>query len=142
MSLSIVVPYVPVQVILFVISMRGTVYHPYSYQNAHRGTAEYPWNSIFFIPSWMMDFPVINQPWIPIFTTIPIVIFFGMTTEAVDTYRKFLLLLGFGTCFQALKEPYDPDRAHKNADITGRALFASSQDKVNRTNGTDTNKDE
>lgn len=123
MSLSIVVPYVPMQVVLFALSVGNMRVRQYDYQGIHDDIGLYPWNSIMFIPSWLLDFPTMNQPWVAVLTTIPIVAFFGMTTEAIDIYRRFLLHLGFGRFFEALEDPYDPGRVHSSNDTTTQGLF-------------------
>ncbi|KAK8041898.1 pheromone receptor [Apiospora rasikravindrae] len=105
MSLSILVPYVPVQLAFFVYNIRETgTFKTYDYYRIHHTDDPYPWDSIVLVPSWLIPFPALNQPWIPIVTTIPIVLFFGMTTDALITYRRYALALGLGKCWPALRD--------------------------------------
>lgn len=125
MALSIITPYVPLQMAFFVINLTRTLgdLAVYDYQAIH-SAIDPPWRAIIFLPSWMMDFAILNQPWVAIVTTIPIVLFFGMTKEAIDIYRTFLIYLGFGTCLPSLKEPYGPDRPRSTG--TSRKTWWSS----------------
>lgn len=47
--------------------------------------------------------------YLSIATTIPIFIFFGMTKDAMNSYRVVLLFFGLGKVFPQLHEEYDPD---------------------------------
>lgn len=130
MALSIIVPYVPLQMIFFSVNIIETLPElaPYDYNNIHNGTDPYSWNAIFFWPSWMQDFATLNQPWVAILTTIPIVLFFGMTEEAHDIYRKFLVRIGFGKCFLNLKDLRNSDQS-RCTDSSQKGLWSSSKNK-------------
>ncbi|KAK8090227.1 hypothetical protein PG997_005188 [Apiospora hydei] len=105
MSMSILVPYVPLQLAFFVYNIRETgTFKPYDYYRIHYTEEPYPWDSIVLVPSWMIPFAALNQPWIPIITTIPIVLFFGMTKDAIKAYRRYALALGLGKCWPALRD--------------------------------------
>ncbi|KAI1842793.1 hypothetical protein JX266_010969 [Neoarthrinium moseri] len=110
MALSIITPYVPLQIAFLVYNAKTTQLHDYSLQQVHSGSSAYPWNAVTFVPYWMINFVAMNQPYVAIVTAIPIVWFFGMTKEAIETYRKFLCRLGLSKCFPRLKDPYEPDR--------------------------------
>ncbi|KAK8048407.1 a-pheromone receptor PreA [Apiospora phragmitis] len=105
MSLSIIVPYVPLMLAFFVYTIKDTgTFKPYDYYRIHHTDDPYPWDSVVLVPSWMIPFAALNQPWIPILSTIPIVLFFGMTIEALDTYRRYALAVGMGKCWPALRD--------------------------------------
>ncbi|KAK9779133.1 hypothetical protein SCAR479_04000 [Seiridium cardinale] len=130
MALSIIVPYVPLQLVFFVVNMRATLLQlvPYDYYAMHYVPNPYPWNAIYLLPSWTLDFETLNQPWIPILTTIPIVLFCGMTEEAIDIYRRFALRLGLGNCFPNLRDPHDPNRS-RSTDGSGKSWWSSSKNR-------------
>src|SRR5690606_14925622 len=102
----VLVPYFPVVVTIFVtnIRMMGPL-NPYRYEDAHHSM----WDYIVLMPSTTMNFPLLNQGWIPILTAIPVTIFFGMTKDAMNDYRRVLLLSGLGRFFPRLHCEYDPD---------------------------------
>ncbi|KAI1317170.1 GPCR fungal pheromone mating factor [Xylariaceae sp. FL0255] len=86
MSLAILVVYLPLMIFYLVVDIKSIPsYKPYDYYRIHWAPAEYPWDSTVFVASWSIPSAVLNQPWIPIATTVPIVAFFGMTTEALET---------------------------------------------------------
>lgn len=116
--------------VFFIVNLIETLadLNPYDYYTIHFVSAPYPWIAIIMVPSWMLDFVTLNQPWIAILTTIPIVLFFGMTREAIDTYRNFLTRLGFTKCYPNLKEPYNPDCPH-STDTSQRSWWKSIKNK-------------
>ncbi|ORY69759.1 putative mating type pheromone G-protein coupled receptor [Pseudomassariella vexata] len=104
MSLSILVPYVPLMVAFLIANVQDTDFRPYDYRRMHSNAQEdgqYPWDAILFVPSWLVPFSTINQPWIPILTTMPIFVFFGLTREAIETYRGYARAVGLGRFFPA-----------------------------------------
>ncbi|KAI1312040.1 GPCR fungal pheromone mating factor [Xylaria venustula] len=115
MSLSILVIYLPVMIYYFISNIRDTLtsYKKYDYNRMRWSATPYPWDTILFVPSWMIPSSVMNQPWIPIATTVAIVAFFGMTTEALQMYRRYAEYVGLGRCFRrfrprsALPSPVD-----------------------------------
>lgn len=127
MAISIITPYVPLQMAFFVINLKETLtlLTPYDYYAIHFIPYPYPWKAIIFLPSWDMDFATLNQPWVAIVTTIPIVMFFGMTQDAIDAYRGFLVQLGFGFCFPKLKDPYKPKP--RSNETSKRSWWSSSK---------------
>ncbi|KAI0380962.1 pheromone A receptor-domain-containing protein [Hypomontagnella monticulosa] len=112
MSLSILTAYFPVSIYLFVWNIQTTLkqeYKPYSYLRIHWEAEPYPWSAILFMPSWYMSTLLMNQPWIAIATTVPIIGFFGTTKDARAMYRRHALALGLGWCFTRLRGPVGPD---------------------------------
>lgn len=106
MSLSILVPYVPLMLAFFAFSIKDTDgWRPYSYHRVHHTADPYPWGAVMFVPSWLVPPEVLNQPWLPILTTVPIVLFFGLTHDALATYRRYARALGLHRLWPALEAP-------------------------------------
>lgn len=105
MSLSILVIYLPVMLYYLVYNIKDTLfsYKNYDYGRIHWSASPYPWNTVLFIPSWVIPPAVMNQPWIPIATTVAIVVFFGTTAEAKETYRGYSSFIGLETCVRRFK---------------------------------------
>lgn len=112
MSAAILVPYAPVELLYFGnnISEGWPWTKPYNFNQIHYGLDPFPWDTINFVPGYEVSFALVNVNYIPIITVIPIFWCFGMTKEAVNTYRKLLLAIGLGRAFPRLHEEYDPDR--------------------------------
>lgn len=70
----------------------------------------FDWNKVILVPSREVDWELFEASWIPVFSTIPIFLFFGMTKDALNDYRKISLLFGAGRIWPKLHEEYDPDR--------------------------------
>ncbi|KAI1816206.1 GPCR fungal pheromone mating factor [Poronia punctata] len=96
MSLSILTVYLPVMMYLFVLSVKDALasYKPYNFHRMRYQASPYPWSSILFVPSSIIPSSVMNQPWIPIATTVVITTFFGTTTEARAMYSRYADALG------------------------------------------------
>ncbi|KAK8139183.1 hypothetical protein PG984_002563 [Apiospora sp. TS-2023a] len=110
MSMSILVPYVPVMLAFFVFDINETMpLQPYDYYRIHYTDEPYPWDSIVLVPSWLVPFAAMNQPWIPILTTTLIVLFFGMTQDAKDMYRRYALAVRLDKCWPALRDKGGPN---------------------------------
>lgn len=119
MTCSIFLPYMPIYlglVICNIIEMFPM--DPFSYASIHRlpGTLEaamapFAWSAPLFIPSPQVSWLDMENNWIPIITCVPIFLFFGMTKDAINTYRRVALVLGAGTVWPALHQEYDPDRS-------------------------------
>jgi pheromone a factor receptor len=135
MSLSILVPYVPLQIAFLVLGIVGIDYHPYNYNQLHSASNPFPWNSIMLIPSWMVPFSYMNQPWIAILTTIPIVLFFGMTKDGIAMYQRYALRLGLGRIFPQLKmkEVWEPGKSQKGADDDSNESWFKFRRKMSKT---------
>ncbi|KAI1364766.1 pheromone A receptor-domain-containing protein [Xylaria arbuscula] len=105
MSLSILVIYLPVMIYFLVCNIRDTLlsYRSYDYHRMRWSATPYPWDTILFVPSWLIPSSVMNQPWIPIATTAAIVAFFGMTTEAQKIYGQYAERARLGACFRRFR---------------------------------------
>ena len=111
MVTSILVPFLPIVIalaVLNVLDMHGV--RGYTYYEAHVDTHPFPWNTIMLIRSSGVSWTYLNNCYIAIFTALPIFLFFGMTKDAINSYRKVFLAMGFGFVFPKLEEEYDPDR--------------------------------
>lgn len=107
MSICILIPYLPIQLTLFVLRIIQSIpLLPYDFNRVHSET----WGMIIFIPSTMLDETALLSDYIPIITVIPIFWFFGLTKDAINTYRTYLVAIGLGRVFPGLNEEYDPDR--------------------------------
>ncbi|KAF2968617.1 hypothetical protein GQX73_g4984 [Xylaria multiplex] len=109
MSLSILVIYLPVMVYFLVYNIKDTFssYKAYNFNRMRWSATPYPWDTILFVPSWIIPSSVLNQPWIPIATTVAIMAFFGTTTEAQQVYLQYADYVGLGTCFRKPKQRQD-----------------------------------
>ncbi|KAI0190281.1 pheromone A receptor-domain-containing protein [Xylaria flabelliformis] len=125
MSLSILVVYVPIMIYFLVCNIKDTLpsYKAYDYNRMHWSATPYPWETILFVPSWIIPSDVINQPWISIATTVVIVAFFGMTMEARQIYRQYAGYLRLQTCLQKLKWKKDQDPSLR--DENGKTLLSN-----------------
>ncbi|KAI0389911.1 pheromone A receptor-domain-containing protein [Xylariaceae sp. FL0594] len=105
MCLSILVVYLPVTTYFTYLNIRGTVesFKPYSFERIRMHGNPYPWSTILFTPSWILPSAVLNFAWIPIATTVVIVIFFGMTVEARAMYRQYASVVGLDVVYDWLK---------------------------------------
>ncbi|XWW96973.1 hypothetical protein V2A60_004953 [Cordyceps javanica] len=133
MVTSILVPFLPINVTLCVLNVQalsGMV--PFNVNQIHHPTSpdQPPWGAILFLPSSAISFGSLNNGYISIITAIPIFIFFGMTKDAMNSYRVILLRLGLGRIWPSLHNEYDPDRkAMQTAAATGYLARSSKRTK-------------
>ncbi|RKL41044.1 hypothetical protein BFJ72_g5939 [Fusarium proliferatum] len=126
MVLAILVPYLPFVVTLAVLNMlKAFPLQPFDYDLIHNRVIPYPWSAVIFVPSNGVNFGYLNNCYIHILSAIPVVIFFGMTKDAMNSYRRGLLCLGFGCLFPKLHEEYDPDRTIGGSS-SGHSRFMGS----------------
>ncbi|KAK7430082.1 hypothetical protein QQZ08_003473 [Neonectria magnoliae] len=122
MVISIMVPFLPVVIILAMLNIRhASPLKPYDYDAIHNPIFPYPWNTITYLPSNQLEFAFINNCYIPILSAVPVFVFFGMTKNAMNSYRRGCLHLGLGWFFPMLHEEYDPDR-----DAYGSSALSST----------------
>ncbi|KAI1187214.1 GPCR fungal pheromone mating factor [Nemania serpens] len=119
MSLLILAVYVPVMMYYLIFNIKDTLssYRTYNYDRMRWSGKPYPWNTILFIPSWVIPSGIMNQPWIPILTSAFIVLFFGTTTEARQMYRQYAEHIRLGTC--SLRHRWKRVPAHSPTDDSG-----------------------
>ncbi|KAK1769176.1 pheromone A receptor-domain-containing protein [Phialemonium atrogriseum] len=117
MALSILIPFVPIQLLFLYYNLLALnlPLKPYDFKQIHYGNNPYPFNFISFSTSDTIGFIELNRNYVAIITVVPIFWFFGLTKEAINTYRQYLLALGLGTLFPNLNEEYDPDRAGRSS---------------------------
>ncbi|KAI1261186.1 hypothetical protein F5Y18DRAFT_211321 [Xylariaceae sp. FL1019] len=91
LSFAILAAYVPLMVYLAVINVQSTIhsYKPYDFHRIRYSAAPYPWDSVLFVPSWMIPDVILNQAWLTIATALAIFLVFGTTRDALDIYRKY-----------------------------------------------------
>lgn len=127
MVVAIMVPFLPIVLVLCVLNIKdmGSV-RPFDYDAIHNHAEPFPWNSIIYLPSSLIDFSTLNNAYISILTAIPIFVFFGMTKDAMNDYRRVLVFFGVGKVFPSLLQEYDPDR-QAYADVSLGSNFSRTQ---------------
>lgn len=81
---------------------------PYDFAKIHNPAT---FNLITFKTTPGISFLEMNSNYVAIVTCLPLFWFFGLTKEAINTYRVYSLNLGLGILFPRLHEEYDPDRS-------------------------------
>ena len=111
MTLAILIPYLPVLLVIFVNNMHYLLpFQPYDFGAVRRGELDgYPWSAVILMPSQAIDFPTLNDRYIAVLTAIPVFGFFGLSKDAINVYRGYLVALGLGRLWPVLREEYDPD---------------------------------
>lgn len=126
MVISILIPFLPVVVALAVFNilqmkMNGVL--PYDYNKVHNHELPIPWSTVVLMPSSQISWALMVNCYIPILTSIPIFVFFGMTKDAINDYRRIALFFGLGVLFPSLRQMYDPDKSF----TVGDSSFGSRQ---------------
>ncbi len=113
MVLSILIPFLPIVFTLCALNIMALEkLEPFNFSMIHSNSeSEVPWAVVTLLPSRLLDFGSFNNAYISIITAIPIFIFFGMTKDAMNSYRMVLLFLGLGKIWPNLHNVYDPDRS-------------------------------
>jgi pheromone a factor receptor len=125
--LSIIVPFTPVSILLSVLNYINVgPLLPFSYSAIHDHQEPYPWNTITYVTSDSLDFAVLNNAYIPILSCVPVFIFFGMTADAINDYRKCLLAVGLGCFFPKLYQEFAFDRGLYSNNSLGYSNTAVS----------------
>ncbi len=111
MAMCILVPYAPVELLflIFNVILGWPWMKPYDFKAIHYA-ANPAWSSITLFDYDSVSFAEMNMNWIPVITALVIFFFFGTGKDAINTYRKYLLAIGLGRLFPALRQEYDPDR--------------------------------
>ncbi|KAK7756116.1 hypothetical protein SLS62_001708 [Diatrype stigma] len=106
MCVAILTAYLPLQLFLAAEGIRDTAtasgtaagsgsLQTYNFGRIHSEVAgsspehRHAWSSILFVPSWLVPFHVMNQPYIAILTTGVVFAFFGLGDEAKEIYRGY-----------------------------------------------------
>ncbi|KAM3493670.1 hypothetical protein MY3957_003062 [Beauveria namnaoensis] len=112
MVTSILVPFLPITITLCFLNVQALgVLRPFNFNEIHHSKTSLPWETIIFIPSRFNDFGSLNNGYISIFSAVPIFLFFGMTKDAINSYRIVMLYFGLGKIWPNLHNEYDPDRS-------------------------------
>ncbi|KAL7960801.1 pheromone A receptor domain-containing protein [Trichoderma compactum] len=110
MVISILIPFLPVILALAAINIINVIpVQPFDFKAIHSNDRSIPWSAIIFLPSSQIGWKFMNICYVPIITAIPIFVFFGMTKDAMNSYRVVLLYVGLGKIFPSLYEEYNPD---------------------------------
>ncbi|CAM1505352.1 Fc.00g109890.m01.CDS01 [Cosmosporella sp. VM-42] len=136
MVVSILTPFLPIVIALAVVNLLdATPLRSFDYDAIHNHGFPYPWDSVIYLPSNNIGFAYMNNGFIPILTAVPIFVFFGMTKDALNSYRRGLLRFGFGYIFPKLYEEYDPDRDATNDVSYGSHLMGSMSTSTSTPSG-------
>ncbi|KAH7170366.1 pheromone A receptor-domain-containing protein [Dactylonectria macrodidyma] len=128
MVVSILIPFFPIVVVLALLNIRhATPLQSFNYNTIHGTRFPFPWNTVTYLPSSQLEFAFINNCYINILSAIPVFIFFGMTKNAMNTYRQGCLRLGLGWFFPKLNVEYDPDRdAYGSSGLSSTATGSTN----------------
>ncbi|KAM0334115.1 hypothetical protein ACHAQA_001135 [Verticillium albo-atrum] len=109
MTISILVPYVPLQLAYAVLNgLNNFPLQPFDFHKIREDAAPFPWDSIVLTPSTQVPWVFLNGKYIPILTTLVIFMYFGITVDARRAYRRFMLAVGLGAVFPRLhNDGYD-----------------------------------
>ena len=126
MTLVILIPYLPVLLLYFYNNIRFLLpLDPYDFDAVRHGEIDgVPWNAIIKLPTEAMDWATINDRFSAMLTALAVFAFFGMSQDAINVYRTYLVALGLGRFWPALLEEYDPD-SHAGSSITPGILTSS-----------------
>ncbi|KAI9768481.1 MAG: a-factor receptor [Geoglossum simile] len=97
LSLILLIVYVPVNGFVFYKNMNHPMV-PFSWSAIHGPD----WWTIYMVPT---DGVVRFDRWFSITTGFVIFLFFGLGKDALEMYRCWLVMIGFGKCFPNLKRP-------------------------------------
>jgi hypothetical protein len=102
-AMAILLVYLPIQV-LFIFRSVPHFWVPYDWDRIHN--PKY-WGTISYYHT--QDAPLLQYSgWAAISYGFLMLPFYGFNDEAICTYRRWLVMIGFGSCFPSLKEPYRP----------------------------------
>ncbi|KAL6692637.1 pheromone A receptor domain-containing protein [Trichoderma pleuroticola] len=91
MVISILIPFLPVILALAAINIINAMpLQPFDFKAIHDNERALPWSAIIFLPSSQIGWKFMNICYVPIITAIPIFVFFGMTKDAMNSYRVVL----------------------------------------------------
>lgn len=121
MVLAILVPYFPVVAGLAALNVAAALpLRPFDFARVHAAAAHpWLWNSVVVAPADRQGWVYLNSCYIPVLAAVPVFVFFGTTTDAVNQYRLLLLRLGLARLFPGLEREYDPDRGSAAQRSTG-----------------------
>ncbi|KKA28697.1 hypothetical protein TD95_003429 [Thielaviopsis punctulata] len=127
MSLSILIPYLPCALYVVASNLRAIIpFREYDFKKLH-GVGELgTWNTvIYFVDEWALSFPM-NYCWVYPLFALPIFLFFGLSTDAINEYRVALVKCGFAKIWPGLLEEYSPYRTYQPSWL-GSILRSSTQ---------------
>lgn len=128
-SLSLIIIYLPVQTVFVWYAIPKT-FVPYSWSRVHNPVT---WNPILFIHT--ENLPSVQwNGWAGIAMATMMFLFFGFNDDAVDSYRKWLVMLGAGRVWPSLKLSREARRgsAGGSATLGSRGSFISHFDLVGK----------
>ncbi|KAH7349483.1 pheromone receptor [Plectosphaerella cucumerina] len=111
LTLTILIPYVPISCAFAALNISQNIpIRGFNFHKIHFEAEPFPWNSVLLVPSTELPFVFLNAKYIPIFSGLLILFFFGGTQDAINDYRRVLVALGLGRIFPILYEEYHRDK--------------------------------
>ncbi len=121
-SLSLLCIYFPIQC-TFVYRAIPLPLEPYSWSRVHDPAS---WNPILYYHT--SDAPLLQyNNWGSIGMGLVMFLYFGFNDESIDTYRRWMVKIGFGKVWPSLKEPR---RRRGSSSMGSRGSFGSHFDLV------------
>ena len=96
MSFTLLVLYTPVSIYFFYVNL-NIEWLPYSWSAVHDPSR---WDVIYLPELGVRTF----DAWVSIAMALFVFAYFGMGGDAVETYRKWMVKIGLGSCFPSLKQ--------------------------------------
>ncbi|CAG8955967.1 hypothetical protein HYFRA_00008821 [Hymenoscyphus fraxineus] len=91
--------------------------HAYSWSAIHDPEV---WNPIAYYPT-ALNTQLQYNGWSDVAVSFVFFCFFGFNNDAIDTYREWMVKLGFAKCFPSLTEPRHPPTRH-GSSVSGSSL--------------------
>lgn len=129
MMLCIVIVNLPWCIFLTVMNLKdvGTDVLPYSFDELHDRKDPLPWDTVDMIPSRFLSFLSMNNSYTWSLSAVPAFVFFGLTKDAVNEYRRIALSMGLGRFFLGLHTEYDPIKsASEDSSWLSTGIFSST----------------
>jgi pheromone a factor receptor len=125
MVLVVLLLYLPILCYFFYTNWPAPFY-PYSFARTHPKT----WGAILYLH--IAEFPAFQYwNWSPITLAFLLFFWYGITNEAINSYREGLVKIGFGKIWPILREPYVPRRS-TNGSSPSRASWLNKFDMVSK----------
>ncbi|KAK3333287.1 pheromone A receptor-domain-containing protein [Cercophora scortea] len=135
MALVIIIVVMPIYCVMFVMNiLAGAPWStPYDFDRIHNSPEPFSMHTITFTTSDLMTFPDLAVNYIAVLTSAAIFVTFGMSTEAFNQYRKFLLLLGLGKIWPGLHNEYHPSSGSNSGQSWWGSMVRSRDTRTETT---------
>lgn len=99
----------------------------YSWNRIHNPVV---WNYVIYFHT--ADYPDVQYwPWVPIGLAFILFFWYGLTYEAIECYRRFLVICGLGKFWPTLREPYQRKR-NTRASMSTRQSWVAKFDMLEK----------